>query len=154
MNEKTPYCILYLPCSILETDGMNIVHHANHAKYLERGNPAELRLIGSGYKKIVEMGLHFPVIELNCKYNRPIPFDAILAIETKITDLTLTRLKFEYKIHLVDGDVVKESELRAAALDGKPHLKGFTEHCCVNNASKPVPIPDEMRKTFEKYWAE
>jgi len=149
-REHEFYCRLFYRVPFSETDGMNIVHHSNHAKYLERGRVEFLRLIGFGYSKVVEQGFHFPVLELSCKYLRPIPFDSVLMIETHFSQLTKTRLRFDYKIFQAPGnDHVPESYLSKNNFadenpQEKPFFSGHSEHCCVNNSGRPIAIPQNI----------
>ncbi len=141
------FCRLYYRIPFSETDAMKIVHHTNHARYLERGRIEFLRLVGLDYVEIMKRGLHFPVTEMNIEFKKPLVFDEIIMIETRISKLTRVRLNFGYKVYSV-------AELAPATLsnipfEGKPSFLGETFHCCVNNEGRPVEAAPEFHQKMQ-----
>lgn len=138
------YCRLYYRIPFSETDAMKIVHHSNHARYLERGRIEFLRLVGYDYAEVMKRGLHFPVTELNIEYKKPLVFDQVILIETAVSLLTRVRLNFAYKVYPV-------AELAAPSLStepfqGKPSFLGESFHCCVNDDGRPVEAGPEFHQ--------
>jgi acyl-CoA thioester hydrolase len=130
------YCRLFYRIPFSETDAMGIVHHSNHARYMERGRVEFLRLIGLDYSEIVREGFHFPLTELKVTFKKPLSFDELIMIETSVTGLTKVRLNFDYKIFSV-----KELALPALAnapMEGSAKVWGQTNHCCINQQGRPV----------------
>lgn len=146
------YCRLSYQIPFSETDAMAIVHHSNHAKYLERGRVEFLRLINLSYLELTKRGFHFPVTELNVRFRKPIVFDDIILVETKIFSLTRTRLSFSYKIF--KGNALERSSLSAAAIEARELVSGFTEHCCVDNDGRPQPMDDALFEALQKNFIE
>lgn len=142
------FCRIFYRIPFSETDAMGIVHHSNHAKYLERGRVEFLRLAGSDYLSLTKKGLHFPVLELNVRFRRPIYFDDCLLIETQISLATKTRLNFAYKIFR-SNDFGKEALLNEP-FQGELLCNGETFHCCVNSEGKPIEIPADVLGTLEQ----
>lgn len=141
------FCRLYYRIPFSETDAMGIVHHSNHAKYLERGRVEFLRLIGSSYGEVVKAGFHFPLTELRTEFKRPLVFDEVILIETEISKLTRTRMNFSYKIYSV-------KELALPSLAHEPFTErakvlGETFHCCTNMQNRPVEMSPELFATLQ-----
>ena len=65
-------CRLYYRIPFSETDAMSIVHHSNHAKYLERGRIEFLRLAGLDYASMIKRGMQYPVLELRTTFQNPL----------------------------------------------------------------------------------
>lgn len=120
-----------------ETDAMGIVHHSNYPRYFERGRVELLRELGRPYSAMVERGLHFPVLRIDATFRRPARFDDVLMIETRIKEITKTRLIFDYRILAKNGEAVL--------------TEGWSEHCCVNAELKPVAIPKEEYELLTKF---
>ena len=136
------FCRLYYRIPFSETDAMGIVHHSNHARYLERGRVEFLRLVGLDYSGIMKSGFHFPLTEMNVAFKQPLVFDEIIVIEASIASLTKVRLNFEYKIYRADALALPE--VSREPLVGKPKVIGQTNHCCVNNAGRPVEMDEKL----------
>lgn len=136
------YCRLYYRIPFSETDAMKIVHHTNHARYLERGRIEFLRLIGLDYVAIMKRGLHFPVTEMSVEFKKPLVFDEIIVIETCISLLTRVRLNFGYKVYSVPE--LLAPSLSTVPFEGKPSFVGETFHCCVNDEGRPVEAGPEF----------
>src|ERR1700733_3764095 len=95
------FCRLYYRVPFSEIDAMNIVHHSNHARYLERGRIEFLRLVDLDYVGIMKRGMHYPLTEMQLEFKKPLYFDNVLLVETSVSLLTRVRLNFAYKIYTV-----------------------------------------------------
>ena len=82
-----------------DTDQMGYVYYGNYAQYYEVGRVEALRDIGMTYKEMEEKGVMLPVLSLQIKYIKPARYDDLLTIETKLEQLSGTRIKFEHKIY-------------------------------------------------------
>lgn len=136
------YCRLYYRIPFSETDAMGIVHHSNHARYLERGRVEFLRLAGMSYSGIMQEGFHFPLTELKVAFKKPLRFDEVIVIETAISSLTKTRLNFEYKIF--PATELKLAELSTAPITDPFLVLGDTFHCCINDRGRPVEMSPKL----------
>lgn len=56
-----------------ETDQIGIIHHSNYIRWLEESRVALLDYLGFSYKKIEELGLIIPVLEVTCQYKEMVP---------------------------------------------------------------------------------
>ncbi len=145
----TSYCRLYYRVPFSETDAMAIVHHSNHARYLERGRIEYLRLVGLDYAALMKRGMQYPVLEVRTTFKKPITFDEVILIETAIAETTRTRLSFAYKIF-------SAKEMLAPSITTEPYAGvapsalGESFHCCVNEKGRPIEAaPDVVAKLFE-----
>ena len=139
------FCRLYYRIPFSETDAMAIVHHSNHARYLERGRIEFLRLTGLDYASIMKRGMHYPVLEIRTVFKRPLVFDEVILIETALSEVTRARLNFTYKIFSVPA--LLAPALSMEPFEGSPSVLGETFHCCVNETGRPTGAePDIVRK--------
>ena len=113
-----------------DTDAMGIVHHANYLRYFEMARVEYLREKGLDYKTWMAKGLHLPLVESQCRYKKPVRFDDIIniSVQLKVEGLRVTLF---YEI------TMKESEDLVAT--------GSTQHVCVNDKMKVLPLPDELK---------
>lgn len=140
------YCRLTYRIPFSETDAMGIVHHSNHARYLERGRVEFLRLAGMAYTEVIKAGVHLPVTELKIAFRRPLNFDDVILIETEVAELSRARVTFAYRIFT--GAELALPGLAQAALPGEPAVTGESFHCCTNEEGRPVRMGEEMQKMF------
>jgi acyl-CoA thioester hydrolase len=83
-----------------ETDQMNVVYYGNYAQYFEIGRVESIRALGISYKKLEEMGILLPVVELQIKYLRPAHYDDVLTIKTVVRELPVNhRIVFHQEIY-------------------------------------------------------
>lgn len=147
------YCRLYYRIPFSETDAMKIVHHSNHARYLERGRIEFLRLVDLGYEGIMKRGMHFPVTELNIQYKKPLVFDEVILIETEISRLTRVRLNFGYKVYSV-SELAQPTLSHEPYAGGKPSFTGESFHCCVNDEGRPIEAAPDIYERMQKLFGE
>lgn len=81
-----------------ETDQMGIIHHSNYIRWLEESRVALLDYLGFSYKKIEELELIIPVLEVTCQYKEMVRYGETVRILPKIAKYTGTRLDFTYEI--------------------------------------------------------
>lgn len=96
-----------------ETDQMNVVYYGNYAQYFEIGRVEAIRALGISYKKLEEMGILLPVVELHVKYLRSAHYDDLLTIKTTLKELPVNhRIEFHQEVYneeeklLTTGSVV------------------------------------------------
>ena len=79
-----------------ETDQMNIVYYGNYAQFFEVGRAECIRDLGFSYKKMEELGVHMPVVELHANFLRPARYDDLITIKTMLRQLPE---KYEITFH-------------------------------------------------------
>lgn len=97
-----------------DTDQMGIVYHGRYFEWFEAARTELIREKGMAYRAMEESGVSLPVVEVGCRYRRSVAYDEWIGIETRLSEVTRSRLRLEYRVVGEDGT------LRA---------EGFTEHC-------------------------
>lgn len=82
-----------------ETDQMGYVYYGNYAAFYEEARTEMLRQTGISYRKLEEMGVMLPVLEMHTKYHQPARYDDLLTIKIIIKEKPAIRIKFEYEIY-------------------------------------------------------
>ncbi|MEO8900503.1 MAG: acyl-CoA thioesterase [Polyangiaceae bacterium] len=113
-----------------ETDLMGIVHHGTYISYFEVGRVEYMRRRGLDYNSWTQLGIHLPVVEAHVRYRRTARFDEVLCVESRLTELTRVKVRFEYR--LLRG---------GASSDGELVAEGFTLLACVDDQHVPRRIP-------------
>ena len=117
-----------------ETDKMGVVYHANYFQYFEVGRTDLIREYGKTYATLEAEGVLLPVVELDARFHLPARYDDVLLIETRVTDVTVVRVRFAYTIRR-QGD------------DGLI-AEGSTVLASVTSGGRPQRMPEEMRRAL------
>jgi acyl-CoA thioester hydrolase len=115
-----------------ETDQMGIAHHAEYLAWFEVGRTDYLRELGMTYRELEKDGLWLPVIEASTRYLRPVRYDDLLEIRTRLDALSGARMSFSYTVHRED---------LADAL-----ATGTTHHAAIDPSGRPRRLPEELRR--------
>lgn len=119
-----------------DTDKMGVVYYANYLRWFERGRSEFLRECGVPYGEIEARGIHFPVVEVNCRYAQPARYEDLILIETRLDSVSRASLIFTYRI------------LRSE--DEAPLATGSTNHACINAAAKVLRIPGDLVRILQQ----
>jgi acyl-CoA thioester hydrolase len=119
-----------------DTDKMGIVYYANYLRFFERGRCEFLRQLGVPYGEIEARGIHFPVVEANCRYTKSARYDDLVLIETRLDSASRAKLLFSYRIW-------REGE-------ETPLAAGSTKHACVDGAGKVLRLPIDLVRILER----
>ena len=118
---------------------MGIVHHGTYISYFEVGRVEYMRRRGLDYHSWTELGIHLPVIEAYVRYRRTARFDELLCIETRLSELTRVKVRFDYRLLREP-----EGELNGAAASADELVaEGHTLLACVDQHHIPRRIPPE-----------
>ncbi|MBS4535670.1 acyl-CoA thioesterase [Clostridium sp. D2Q-14] len=117
-----------------ETDQMGIIYHANYFNWFEVGRTEFFRNLGYDYKKLEEIGILLPVIDVGCKYKISAKYDDEIIIETWIEKMKGVKMEFNYNI------IRKKDNIILA--------EGYTLHAFVDNNLKPV----NFKKKYNDLW--
>ncbi len=114
-----------------ETDQMGVVYHANYFVWFEMGRVEFLRQLGFEYKQMeVVDDCHLPVIEATCRYKAPARYDEVLALETRLSALRSSVVRFAYRLvrPAPEGpQLLAEAETIHVAVDGKMQKRSLPE---------------------------
>lgn len=92
--------MLTLPVRVkfYQTDAMKVVHHANYIYWLEEARTEYLRAGGILLNDLMEEGIVFPILRIECRYIHSAVFDDELLIHTWIRKIDRAQLVFDYEI--------------------------------------------------------
>ena len=107
-----------------DTDQMGFAYYAHYLRWFEIGRAEMLRSLGRSYRDVERDGVSLPVLEAHCRYLSPAHYDDALTLETGVLQRSRASVRFGYR-------VVRDE-------DGAVLARGWTEHCFMNPAGKPV----------------
>ena len=115
-----------------ETDQMGVVYYANYFVWCEIARVEFFRQIGYDYKQMeLEDDCHLPVVEASCRYRAPARYDDEVILETRVTALRSSFVRFSYRILRLQAD---GEELLAEA---------ETMHVSVDRTMRKRQLPDK-----------
>jgi acyl-CoA thioester hydrolase len=113
-----------------ETDRMGVAWHGNVFAWFEVGRTDLLREMGTTYRQLEGEGLLLPVIQAGARYHRPLEYDDLIEVRTRVARHSGARLSFEYEIHREETT--------------GPLVTGFTEHAAVGPGGRPRRLPEGL----------
>ena len=98
MKEKSEKIYTYYrKAQYHETDQMGIIHHSNYVKWMEEARIGYMDQMGFTYKKVEEMGVISPVVEISVTYKKQVFFDDDIQIRVSIRKYNGISLEFNYE---------------------------------------------------------
>ncbi len=82
-----------------ETDQMGIAHHSVYPVWYEVARTELMKKMGIQYSRLEKMGAMLPVLEVHCKYLRPVKYEDELRICTRISSMGAAKIQFEYTVY-------------------------------------------------------
>lgn len=122
-----------------ECDPMNVAHHAAYVPWLEIARTELLRSAGVSYAALEAAGVLLVVVKLEVKYRRPVMYDDVLEIRTRVVRASRVKIEHEYEIVLV------EREIRPEAV-GTVLAAAATTLGCVDRAGKIRELPGWLQR--------
>ena len=116
-----------------ETDQMKVVHHSNYFRYFEEARTFFMEELGYPYAKLEEEQLISPVVQISCRYKKPVLYGETVDVLIRLVKLSGVRCRFVYEV--MDHET---GELRAI---------GTSEHCFIDGNGKIVAM-DRFRPAF------
>jgi len=113
-----------------ETDAMGIVHHSRYLPMLEETRVAYLRHIGHPYSEVRAAGLDMSVLEVWCRYRKPLEFDDLVDVHVSVASVERASFQMTYLL----------------TVDGEVRATGVTAHGCVTREGRPTRLPDWLRE--------
>src|SRR5687768_17272715 len=111
---------------------MGVAHHAGYFAWFEVGRTDLLREHGMTYRELEAEGVRLPVTSAQARYRKPVHYDDVLEVRTRLTAMGAVRVAFEYEVH-------------RAGTDG-PLAIGTTEHAAIDARGRPRRLPDKLRE--------
>jgi acyl-CoA thioester hydrolase len=127
---KTEIRVIYA-----DTDQMGVVYYGNYLRFFEAARNEWLRAKGVRWRDVEEThAVYLPVAEVKVSYKRPARYDDVIAVETRLGDLGLVSLRFDYRI-------VRDDDLL---------VLGHTLHACIGRDGGirefPVALLEQLRE--------
>jgi len=117
-----------------DTDTGGVMYYGNYLRLFEIGRTELLRAHGLTYREIEEReGLILPVVEVHVRYKAPARYDDLLTLETKLSELKLHRVRFNYIVR-------REGRLLA---------EGYTVHVPVTREGRLTRFPEGLYAHLE-----
>ena len=113
-----------------DTDAGGVVYYANYLKHLEEGRSEFCLSKGISMVESAKEGVIFPVVHLEIDYKSPARYGDIVRVYTRIEKLGFSSIHFFQEIKNKDVLLVKAKTVWA----------------CVNEALKPIAIPDKIKQ--------
>lgn len=120
-----------------ETDAMGIVFHGNYFTYFEVGRVDYLVNLGltEGGRPIRDF--ENVVVAAHCDFKSPARLHDPLVVQVRTREIRSSSFVFEFRIrHKGQNRLVAE---------------GYTAHCAIGDDFKPIPVPENFRKTLSEF---
>lgn len=118
-----------------EVDQMGYVYHANYVTYCHQARTEFMRQLGICDSCIEEKGIMMPVISFNIKYKKPIGYDEEIIITTILQNAPNVRLKFEFELHNIKGELVSTADTTIVFVEA--------------DTRQPIRVPQWIENVFE-----
>ena len=97
MEATQTYYTYYRKAQYHETDQMGIIHHSNYVKWMEEARISYMDQMGFSYRKVEELGVISPVVNISVSYKKQVSFDNEIQIRVSVKKYNSTSLDFNYE---------------------------------------------------------
>lgn len=130
-----------------ECDPMGVAHHAAYVPWLEVARTELLRDSGVTYAHLEHEGVFLVITAMDCKYRRPIFYDDLIELRTKVVGVSHVKITHEYEIVLLEdgghGQNRVGSEHREMFIQtGESLAIASTTLACVDKSGKIRALPE------------
>jgi len=115
---------------------MGVAHHAAYIPWLEIGRTEILRDTGATYAHLEKAGVFLVVVKLNVRYRRPVLYDDVAEIRTRVTGTSRVKIEHEYEVVVVE---------RLSKAVEEPAAVASTTLACVDREGKVRELPKWFR---------
>jgi acyl-CoA thioester hydrolase len=109
-------------------------HHAHFFNWFDIGLEEIIKLCGSSYKEIEELGYFLAPIADSCRFHHPASYNDELTIRVTVADLSSVKVRFAY-------EVIREKDAKLVAT-------GQTDHVFVDKSFRPYSIKRVMPRLY------
>ena len=89
-------CDVEIRVRYAECDPMGYLHHAKYFEYFELGRTELLRRSGYSYRDMESAGHYLVIARASCKFLRPVKYDDLLTLTTRVERVTSSRIDHSY----------------------------------------------------------
>jgi len=111
---------------------MGVVHHSSYLPWMEMGRTELLRSVGESYAELEKAGVFLVVTKVEVRYRRPLRYDDLVEIRTRVDKTSKVKLHHSYEIVLVERGGEASEQVCAVAT---------TELACVGEDGRPRALP-------------
>ena len=97
MEATQTYYTYYRKAQYHETDQMGIIHHSNYVKWMEEARISFMDQMGFSYRKVEELGVISPVVNISVSYKKQVSFDNEIQIRVCVKKYNSISLEFNYE---------------------------------------------------------
>lgn len=101
-----------------ETDMMGIIHHSVYPVWYEAARTEFIKMAGMTYTELEKGGIMLPLSELNCKYIRPVKYEDVVTVQTRLSKLSFAKIEFSYRV-MLDGQIMASGSSLHGFVDAK-----------------------------------
>ncbi len=118
---------------LFEVDLGQAVYHGNYFHIFELAREAFLRDMGYPYRRFMDQELHLTVVETTCSYRRPLHYDDLIEVHSRVLWWRRRSLAFSQNIYRLEES-------------NEPSLctRATLNMVCVRFSGKPTTIPDDF----------
>lgn len=96
-----------------ETDKMGFLYYGHYPMLYEIGRVEAIRSLGLSYAFMEdEMDVMMPVVDVHSRYVKPVYYDELIGIETRIEQLPSKMIHFHHAIYNQQKDLVHTGEVK------------------------------------------
>ncbi len=118
-----------------DTDAGGVVYYANYLRYFEIARTEYVSEKGVSIFDYHTRGIVFTVIKVEIEYRSPARYGDILAVSTKVED--------------VSGASFELSHIIRNKIDKRLIVEGRTRLACINDKGRPMRLPDNLKEILE-----
>ena len=116
-----------------ECDPMGVAHHASYIPWLEIARTELLRGTGVTYAQLEGAGVFLVIVRLDVRYRRPVRYDDVVEVRTRVTGGSRIKIEHEYDLAVVE---------RGGAAAEEPVAAASTTLACVGADGRPRALPE------------
>ena len=122
-----------------ECDPMGVAHHASCVPWLEHARTELLRDSAMTYAALEREGVFLVVTRLEVRYRRPLRYDDVVEIATRVVGGSRVKIKYEYALRVLEAGDGNAQRLVDAA---QVCVAASSELACVDASGRVRPLPD------------
>ncbi|MEZ6244005.1 MAG: thioesterase family protein [Phycisphaerales bacterium] len=124
-----------------ECDPFGVAHHSSYVPWLEEARTELLRDTGVTYAQLEKAGVFLVITKLDVKYRRPVRYDDLVEVRTRVVGGSKIKIRHEYEVALLERlGAPPDPEDPATPADGVCAIAS-TELACVDANGRPRALP-------------
>lgn len=125
---------------------MGVAHHAAYVPWLEIGRTELLRTSGISYAQLEAEGVFLVIVKLEMSYRRPILYDDVIEVRTRVAKAGRVKIEHEYDLVLLErsqaSQTGRSASMSSASSIGDTVASGRTVLASVATDGQVRELPD------------